>query len=528
VEMQFNPPQNDFTPSQLAQIRDVIHITIFDELEIDDTERGGYYAGEEGTRTEKRFLGSIEIPFSTVFFEGKVEGMFRLNTPAFNIGYVKVRGDVENPVDDQVIMESREGKGSKRRTGTSGPGADFFFNEAESSPYLRLHITLDPLLVTPSEDPDSGLVLKENKALVAYARQWAVALKKRNKYTAKRKVQVLGCDMSGCLTLVTKYLTPQNPPPNMSDVKEVAHYVSLIPFLDDVQAFDGELDLWCTSQQFLDILAGDWEEHAILLCNYINYLGSISKTEKFRAFLVMGRGIPEGDTIYVMQQNGENWENVIFWNASTGHGYSSKDELCPLLDIACIISEDNIYANIQKYGHPFQISYDFETNQKAWRPLFTSKFPKPENLPTVQERRLRYTKASQSMKNEVANLIIQTIKKDMRRWRSKKSHTAFNQDASNRLTELCESLENSKCGKSFNRADHLQRLEPILRVKDMYGSPIQFGFTDVDTIIERIKSIGVHENAHPQVQFALGVFVKQYPCNVLSVWVYLAALTPRY
>lgn len=39
-------------------------------------------------------------------------------------------------------------------------------------------------------------------------------------------------------------------------------------------------------QQFLDLLAGDEEEHAVLLCNYFLSLGK-------KAWLAMGNAIPE-------------------------------------------------------------------------------------------------------------------------------------------------------------------------------------------------------------------------------------------
>jgi coiled-coil and C2 domain-containing protein 2A len=57
-------------------------------------------------------------------------------------------------------------------------------------------------------------------------------------------------------------------------VRHCVHFVSLIPFLEDWQTFMGEGDIWCTSQQFLDILAGDFEEHAVLLHNYLLYLAN--------------------------------------------------------------------------------------------------------------------------------------------------------------------------------------------------------------------------------------------------------------
>ena len=40
-------------------------------------------------------------------------------------------------------------------------------------------------------------------------------------------------------------------------------------------------------QQFLHMLAGDEEEHAILLCNYFLYCG-------WKAWVILGHAIPEG------------------------------------------------------------------------------------------------------------------------------------------------------------------------------------------------------------------------------------------
>jgi len=40
-------------------------------------------------------------------------------------------------------------------------------------------------------------------------------------------------------------------------------------------------------KEFLRMLAGDEEEHAVLLCNYFLHIGK-------KAYVVLGRGIPEG------------------------------------------------------------------------------------------------------------------------------------------------------------------------------------------------------------------------------------------
>jgi hypothetical protein len=58
--------------------------------------------------------------------------------------------------------------------------------------------------------------------------------------------------------------------------------VLLVPFADDwPSSNDGGrgtsmrrvVDIWCSTAEFLEIHAGDWEEHAVLPCNYLLHLG---------------------------------------------------------------------------------------------------------------------------------------------------------------------------------------------------------------------------------------------------------------
>lgn len=48
-----------------------------------------------------------------------------------------------------------------------------------------------------------------------------------------------------------RYLCPQEPPAGLNTVYKCAHYVRLLPYLEDWQMFEGVHDMWCTSQQFL-------------------------------------------------------------------------------------------------------------------------------------------------------------------------------------------------------------------------------------------------------------------------------------
>jgi coiled-coil and C2 domain-containing protein 2A len=81
------------------------------------------------------------------------------------------------------------------------------------------------------------------------------------------------------------------------------------------------------------MLMGDEEEHAILLCNYFLYLGK-------RASILLGYGIPEGSTAYVIVD--EYGQEPHVFNASTGEQFSVKDNYLPLNSIGCIISQENV------------------------------------------------------------------------------------------------------------------------------------------------------------------------------------------
>lgn len=36
---------------------------------------------------ERRYLGSFSVPFETIYTEGRIEGVFRIDTPPINFGY---------------------------------------------------------------------------------------------------------------------------------------------------------------------------------------------------------------------------------------------------------------------------------------------------------------------------------------------------------------------------------------------------------------------------------------------------------
>lgn len=126
--------------------------------------------------------------------------------------------------------------------------------------------------------------------------------------------------------------------------------------------------------------AGDEEEHGVTLFNYLYYLslkrgtiaqaasagaganaknsaasaGSTDDVLRESVFLVMGKAVPEGDSVYVMMRDHKRaspyaWgpENFLVINPWTGYIYSAVDPNCPLRDVYLLATPNNVWANLQ-------------------------------------------------------------------------------------------------------------------------------------------------------------------------------------
>lgn len=147
--------------------------------------------------------------------------------------------------------------------------------ENEEPCYIYASVTVDRVLAAPEEAAGDVIPGKESRALFNYVHKWMDSIGN------PRDCSVWGTDIEGQSRLITRYITPQEPPKALIDdpqqdvfaIEKVSRFVSLVPFLTDAQMFEGRaMDLWCTSKTFLDISCGDYEEHAILLCNYFNFI----------------------------------------------------------------------------------------------------------------------------------------------------------------------------------------------------------------------------------------------------------------
>ena len=129
-----------------------------------------------------------------------------------------------------------------------------------------------------------------------YAQDWTQDIFKTIETTpliSRQIYDILVLGSNGKTWLLNRFLNNQSPPESCkSSVHRCAHFVSLLPRLDKWSSFKSlkrSRSLCLSSQKFLNLLAGNWSEHAVLLANYFLYLNdSGPDSTKLDVFLVIG------------------------------------------------------------------------------------------------------------------------------------------------------------------------------------------------------------------------------------------------
>ncbi|VDI43750.1 coiled-coil and C2 domain-containing protein 2A [Mytilus galloprovincialis] len=481
LTLPFRAPNGDYSPSSLQTIDDNVYLNLFDEVLV-DIDKDDRQSQTVHQRIERKWLGRMCVPFSTIYYNGKIEGTFQIKAPPILLGY---SGE---DAEEDGISTSKDGK-----------------------TYMSLFITMEPP-VSPPEPMREKFVTNESEKLLQFAETWQNELNGR---FPKREFKSTVVDVNGKSVFVTRYFKSLKPPEelirenNLETAKLLARYVSLIPHVSDAVVFPGLCDIWSTCDQFLRMNVGDEEEHAVLLTNFFLGIG-------LKAWIIIGTGIPEGPTAYVLTEDGTN--GFLIWNANTGEHYKVHDNYCPLISIGCIINDENIFANVQQYEKPAQMNFEF-SNTSYWTPFYGRRFPN-QHLGSIQPESLYYFTAKKNVV-ELQEKLEQHLKNKIMEWRSRYI-TRWNRHCTQIMRKVLPILEEN-LGKSPG-ASHLQDLENQFSSYKVSGFPLNMPFTEISSITEEVFSTGVHAQESSDVEFALAVYMHPYPNNVLSVWVYVASL----
>ncbi|XP_068212365.1 coiled-coil and C2 domain-containing protein 2A-like isoform X2 [Palaemon carinicauda] len=488
----FKAPNDNFSPSSLQTVTDNIYFHLYDEVIHDMLEDDRLRESTVHHRIERRWLGSLKIPFSTIYTNSKIEGTFSLEEPVVLLGYIR---DSVSTVSPSRFIHN----GEPNKSGT----------------HLTIYLTLEPTL-PPPEPFKAQFDSSEPEDIIIASKEWEASLSSK---FSQRLFRTHVLDLSGKLVSMNRFIRPLKPPvelisENASEtLQKVAWYVSLIPSLADMTLFPGACDIWANSEQFLTMLTGDEEEHAVLLTNFFLYLG---KT----AFLLVGSGIPEGQTCYVvtLEDNG-SW---TLWNPSTAKSFSAQESFSPLKAVYLLINEENIWANVQKYDDPPRVNFDVKGS--GWRSFFSRSVPDP-GLPSVQPARINFQSVDSSQIEQLKDHLEVVLRDAIMKWRSVQ-RTSWNRHAIKVLRKLISGLDDARAAGKSATPD-ISQLASVMASHKVCGVCIHQGYSNLANVVEAVHSTGVHLTQAPNVEFALAVYVKSYPAYVISVWVYVASLVKR-
>ena len=554
------PGVNEVTPRSLISLQDDIVFSLMDEVSYEGHDpyssraraRLGSTADTESYGN--RFLGSFSVPFSVVYMNGgRVSGWFEVDVPPVLLGYAVPEGS-----DGTVKTSSGGADGAAAAADDDDDDDDDDATNAATSPILsrktmiEVLISLQPPIAVPPGVFNAPEVDRRAPHNVKIAHRRAIRWYNRlcaSKRMQNRIFNPLVPNMQATETLITRYILPQRPPPMprmsgssgenddrrsevMDTVEQIAAFVSLIPFVNDWHIDQKKEDMWCTSSEFLRLLAGDWEEHAVLLCNYFLWLER-SRDSKASVYVALGRAVPQGSCCFVVRIAKPGATPEI-WNPTTGQRFAAKDRDAPLKSIHALLGmsdasdegSTNFWANVQELTAPWNITFNVGDGI-SWKPLHASS---KKRLRSVQAESLPYRVTDTSFVVDTDALIEREVRKALRQWRSRELHltTDYNHTASRALKPLLQTLEKVRVGlATLDVSTHEAAVKRLSSTYDVFGFPLHATFTDVASIVRRVRETDAHRSVAKGTQFAVATFVQGYANTLCSVWVYIAVLVQR-
>ena len=541
LSLPFRPPGGDFSPAALQSSSDVLHITLFDERPehpeagsraYDPGSGDGFSSGFSST--SRHYLGSVDVPVAALYRAdgGKLEGMLPVDQPCVMLGY-----------------ESRAGAG--------GRGAS-----VAARPALSVYIQFNPALAKPEPAPaDAGP--GEEEPLLRHAKNWEKDARAAGKHCRHRPFRAVATDAMGRSVHLSRYCSPTALPPGFegatadeTTLRQLLRFAHLVPHVSDMDAFDlpAGVDIWTTTAEFLDMCAGDSEEHALLLLGFLQTLG-------VEAYVILGVSAADSDAAMVFTPGGQGrrpgqtagsppiytpmLDDALIWDPMAGTMFSVYDAAAGALmgEVAVVFNHENVWANAQLAAKPHDMSWNLG-DYSAWRPFFSPSTLPPRALPTRQRRVTYesfepafYERLAAAVEREAMDAIVKT---------RQRQHTPFNRRASRALKDLLREMESHALmspeeasagvpvpgGPPSARVSlaelHAGALGELMAGYDVVGYPLNSPFTDAASVRAAVDRTKIAETSRKDVEFAVATHVEPYGCTfVCSVWVYVVRLTKR-
>ncbi|XP_058450036.1 coiled-coil and C2 domain-containing protein 2A [Malaya genurostris] len=469
------------------QIRRFLNIDLYDEFMEDLLEDDRSRPTEVYQRITSKWLGQLRIPISTIYLNQRIEGTFEIKTPSVLFGYT--RSNDESPEYTSMLI------------GSDLPGM-------RELTHISLFINLEPNVEIPKFDTN-GLECVELEQTMTRIYLWFEEY--RNEFPMRAKLPLVTL-LSGKRVCITRLLGPINVPFVLDDNVErmVRRYVSLIPVHYNTDPCSQLGGIWLTNREIMNMMCASPKDLGVLLFCFYTVL-------EYDVYLILGHSLLTGESTFVLLRMDNEFYIV---DPITGTKYNSSDTYCPLSRIYYIVNQDNVWGNIQKENRVFLTQLNVNKSS-FWRPLFNRTYDAPTGC--VHEGNYKYSNALSV--RDLQKTIERKLIKKIAFWRTHRK-TIWNRYVSDQLKHILPSFEIDACleTKTDHQLELLNQLFPSFKIN---GFPINLPYINLSTIVAKIKGTGIHLNSENKVEFALGVYVKDYPNNVYSVWIFLISLTPK-
>ncbi|XP_055638462.1 coiled-coil and C2 domain-containing protein 2A isoform X2 [Toxorhynchites rutilus septentrionalis] len=469
------------------QIRKFLNIDLYDELTEDLLEDDRARTTEVYQRISSKWLGQLRIPISTIYLNHRIEGTFELSTPPILFGYTQCSS--EAPEYTSMFI------------GTSLP-------DMREASQISLFVSLEPNVEVPSLDTN-GLECVEFEQTKTHIYLWFEEY--RNEFPLRAKMPLVTL-LSGKRVSITRLLGPIDVPFVVDENVEpmIRRYVSLIPIHYNTDACSQLDGVWLTNKEILSMMCASPKDLGVLLTCFYTAL-------EYDAYLLIGHSLLNGDSTFVLLREGNEF---LIVDPTSGKKYNSTDTYCPLNRVYSIVNEDNLWANIQKENRVFLTQLDV-SKSAYWRPLFTRTHEAPTGC--VHDGKYLYRNALSV--RDLQKTIERKIFKKIAAWRTHRK-TIWNRYISEQLKYVLSSLE-TDVSLEVSTDRHTEMFNRLFISHKINGFPLNFPYTNLSNAVAQVKATGIHLNSENNVEFALGVYIKDYPSNIYSVWIFLVSLVPK-